>query len=385
MASHAAGSPAAGTSVDSPPSISADGRFVVFASLEGTLDPTVHGAYQSAYLYDRTSGTVQWVAPDVRGDIPHQRRWRDHRLPQRLPSGRRDRSRTTTSSTSAPGASGPSPSATPSRRPGETGASKGSPSSNFALSADGRYAAFASDGLDLVAGEIPPPPLIRQTLDVFLFDRVTGSTALVSHAGTSSLAATGQARGCCSAPTVRRVAFTSDSTLADGDFNERSDAYLFDLDASAPGGGLVTLPPCTLFDGAAQRSNVRKVLTVAGSCGVPSGASRVTVKVTARQGTAAGNLRLYPGNVTAPPSGTLRFVKTNPASATFDLPLATNGTGTRRPPLRARQRHGARDGRGGWLHPLGDPDASLEDPLATPSAALPLALRPRPGRARSRW
>jgi hypothetical protein len=34
------------------------------------------------------------------------------------------------------------------------------------------------------------------------------------------------------------------------------------------------------------------------------------------------------GDVTAPPSGTLRFVKTKPASATFDLPLATNGAGT---------------------------------------------------------
>jgi hypothetical protein len=88
------------------------------------------------------------------------------------------------------------------------------------------------------------------------------------------------------------------------------------------------VPPCTLFDGAAQRSNARKVLAVVGSCGVPAGASRVTVKVTAQQGTAAGNLRLYPGNVTAPPSGTLRFVKTKTASATFDLPLATNGTGT---------------------------------------------------------
>jgi Tol biopolymer transport system component len=320
LVSHQPSSPAAGSSADSPPSLSADGRFVAFCSSDSGLDPGEGGLDHSLYLYDRTLGTNQWIAygflPQVSADggtvafgsyyplVPGV----SSNTPQLYLWDRGTKAYTL---------------ATSSRRPGAVGSENGF--LEFALSSNGRYLAFSSLAHDLVAGEVPP--VLLGSTDVYLFDRVTGGTALVSRSKASALAATGASHLPLISADGHRVAFTSGSGLVDGDYNRQEDAYLFDLDASTPGGP-VAVPPCVLFDGAAQRSNVRKVLTVTGSCGVPSDAARVTVKVTAREGTAAGNLRLYPGDVTAPPSGTLRFVKTQPASATFDLPLASNGAGT---------------------------------------------------------
>jgi Tol biopolymer transport system component len=320
LVSHKPSSPTDGSSADTPPSLSADGRFVAFGSYDSGLDPGEGGLDHSLYLYDRTLGTNQWIAYGF--------------LPQASANGG------TVAFESdyplVPGASSNTPQlylwdrgtkaytlAIPSRNPGTAGNQSGF--FDLALSSNGRYLAFSSLAHDLVTGEIPP--VLRGGTDVYLFDRVTGGTALVSRSKASALAATGGSHLPLISADGHRVAFTSGSGLVDGDFNRQEDAYLFDLDASTPGGP-VTVPPCTLFDGAAQRSNVRKVLTVTGSCGVPAGASQVTVKVTAQQGTAAGNLRLYPGNVTAPPSGTLRFMKAKTASATFDNPLATDGAGT---------------------------------------------------------
>jgi Tol biopolymer transport system component len=323
LVSHGPEAATAGASVITPPSISADGRFVVFESRRGDLDPSTDGVYQSLYLYDRTLGTNRWLSLASGTPVLSA----DGRTVAFVASGE-----------TVPGSSEPqyylydlttgtSILASPSRLPGHLGSSGNRYFFTPALSAGGRYLAFSSEARDLIPGQIEGP--LRFNQDLFLFDRVSGNTALISRSPTSALTATGSAWGPLMSADGRRVAFTSDVSLAAGDLNQRSDAYLFDLEASTPGGP-VTLPPCTLFDGPAQRSNVRKVLAVTGtgSCGVPSGASRVTVKVTALQGTAVGNLRLYPGNVTAPPAGTLRFVKTKTASATFDLPLATNGAGT---------------------------------------------------------
>ena len=87
------------------------------------------------------------------------------------------------------------------------------------------------------------------------------------------------------------------------------------------------MPPCALFTGA-LRSNARKVLKVAGSCGVPPGAKRVIVKLTVSQATGQGNVQLYPGNVRTPAAGILRFQRGQTSTSSFDLPLSTNGTGT---------------------------------------------------------
>ncbi|HEX6899447.1 MAG TPA: hypothetical protein VF789_07035 [Thermoanaerobaculia bacterium] len=58
------------------------------------------------------------------------------------------------------------------------------------ISADGRFIAFFSQASDLVPGQIDSPTSpILVGLDVFLYDRVTGQTTLVSHAAGSLLTA----------------------------------------------------------------------------------------------------------------------------------------------------------------------------------------------------
>jgi hypothetical protein len=90
--------------------------------------------------------------------------------------------------------------------------------------------------------------------------------------------------------------------------------------------------PCTLLDTrrAADRpvlrSNVQRSVTVHGACGVPATAKRVVVKVTTLASSGKGNLRFYPGAVTATPSGILRFEKGATRIETFTLPVGTSGS-----------------------------------------------------------
>ncbi|MGZ4676525.1 MAG: S8 family serine peptidase [Acidimicrobiia bacterium] len=63
------------------------------------------------------------------------------------------------------------------------GAQANGPSSHPSLSADGRYVAFQSDATNLVAGDT------NETTDVFLRDRVAGTTTLVSAAAATPAAA----------------------------------------------------------------------------------------------------------------------------------------------------------------------------------------------------
>src|SRR6185369_6499482 len=53
------------------------------------------------------------------------------------------------------------------------------------ISADGRYVAFSSAAGNLVSHQTDPGPGQGYGFDVFLYDRSTGATVLVSHAGTS--------------------------------------------------------------------------------------------------------------------------------------------------------------------------------------------------------
>ena len=56
-----------------------------------------------------------------------------------------------------------------------------------AASADGRYVAFMSHGLNLVDGQVDE----AEAADIFLRDRATGQTTLVSHAAGAPLTAAG--------------------------------------------------------------------------------------------------------------------------------------------------------------------------------------------------
>jgi len=127
-------------------------------------------------------------------------------------------------------------------------------SSTPALSDDGRYVAYTSNAVDLIAGGID-----GAIDDVYLYDRTTGANVLVSHAHGSAVTS---ADGDSIAPRIsadgRYVAYMSlASNLVAGvsDSGGRYDVFLFDRDAgtsvlvshaagaaTTPGGGISQLP-----------------------------------------------------------------------------------------------------------------------------------------------
>ena len=103
-------------------------------------------------------------------------------------------------------------------------------SSEVSLSADGRYVAFSCNADDLVAGQDDP----NFETDIFLYDRVGGTTVLVSRkAGTAATAADWFSFGPVVSGDGRWVAFTSYATnlVAGGIDNGQSDVFLFDRDS----------------------------------------------------------------------------------------------------------------------------------------------------------
>ena len=93
------------------------------------------------------------------------------------------------------------------------------------VSADGRYVAFSSASSDLVAGDT------NDTVDVFLFDRTTGTVTLVSRApdGTSGNRSSGTFGGLAVSADGRYVVFgSSASDLVAGDTDGDGDVFLFD-------------------------------------------------------------------------------------------------------------------------------------------------------------
>ncbi|HEY3570305.1 MAG TPA: hypothetical protein VGP73_20410, partial [Thermoanaerobaculia bacterium] len=330
LVSHAAGSATTPNGAITDPVLSADGRYLLFETAAHGLDPAgTAGSFDWVfYLYDTTFKTYQQIGTDSghaqRVSLSADGRFAAFLSDQSLIPGifggntvqayLYDRvAKTLTLAT---------------HRNQDGSASSGYADAP-ALSADGRYLAFLSDGGgDLVAGLLPGPGSESGDPALYLYDRTTNKTRLVSRWQGSAVTASGGGAPLISA-NGQRIAFDSVDALVYGDFNRRTDAYLFTLDTGTSSGP-VTVPPCILFDtrrpadGPALRSNVARVLKATGVCGVPATAKRVTVKVTAFQGTGKGNVRLYPGDLSAPSSGILRFGRGQTVTATFDSPVAPN-------------------------------------------------------------
>lgn len=168
--------------------VSADGRFVSFASAAGNLVLNDTNGAEDIFLRDRTSGTT---------------------------------TRVSVSSGGAQSADGYAE---------ENG-----------ISGNGRYVVFAANGSDLVAGDT------NGAQDIFVRDTQTGTTTRVSLG-----AGAAQANGDSSAPSIsndgRYVAFRSDATnLVAGDTNGEGDVFVRDRTAGtttrvsvANGGGQAT-------------------------------------------------------------------------------------------------------------------------------------------------
>lgn len=327
-------------SVTSVPVISADGRFVVFASqatnhVTGQVD--TNGA-EDVFQYDRETGTIALV------------------------------SRARTSPTTA-----------------SNGRSLLGPASR-----DGRFLLVGSSGTDLIPGQQDTP----DTYDLFLFDRLAGTMSLVSHrAGT--LLAPGN-RGIATigiSGDGSRVGFTSLSTdLIDGldDQNDTTDLFLYDRSSgslelvtripTSPGttangrtnppvlsddGRIVffasyasdlvaddynlnqdvfafvpedldfyTVEPCRLFDsrrpedGPAPSSGFATVVEINGACGIPATARALAVNLTVVQPGTAGYLTVYPGDGLPPLASNVNFSAGQTRTNNAVVRLAPSGNGT---------------------------------------------------------
>lgn len=160
--------------VRSDPQISADGRYIAYVSAATNVVPNDTNGAADVFLYDRQAATVTLVSVNRDG----------------------------------------------------TGAGNGA-SDSPTLSADGRFVAyrsFATDIADVDGNEHP---------DIFLFDRLTGSSALVSHDRSGSGAA-GNNRS--STPVISAngnvIAFRSlASDLFTGDFNDTQDVFIHAVSA----------------------------------------------------------------------------------------------------------------------------------------------------------
>ena len=179
LVSRRAGSGEGGDGASLSPSLSADGRVLVFTSKATDLIPGLTLAHpgENVYAWDRTTGALSLVSRSA---------------------------------------------ASPTRSGNNT-------SYGPVVSADGRFVAYLSGASDLVAGE---NDLNGAGQDLFLFDRLTGATTLVSHAGGTALATP---NGSSHSPTLsadgRYVAFGSHGTnLVSGvaDDNGRPDVFLYD-------------------------------------------------------------------------------------------------------------------------------------------------------------
>ncbi|HEY2295858.1 MAG TPA: hypothetical protein VGM86_34585 [Thermoanaerobaculia bacterium] len=313
LLSHPRSDPSTVSSLYSAPAMSADGRYIALATAATDLDPAVNGLGPGVYLYDRAAGSYTRAGSfsQFSGVGPEVALSGDGRFLAFVGNdGLSLYDRVTKAVAVAV----------------HTSVDRGS----LSLNADGRYTVFSTDNsTSLIPGLIRLPGWNGS--DVYLFDRVTGTLTLVDQWQGSAVTAGGWAESPHLSADGQRVVFTSQVDLVAGDYNRQLDAYLFSLSGgSTGGGGPVTVPPCILFDtrrpadGPALRSNVARVVKATGVCGVPSTAKRVTIKMTAFQGTGKGNVRLFPGDLAQPAIGILRFSRGQRVTATFDAPVAPN-------------------------------------------------------------
>ena len=339
LVSHAAGSPTAATgqTYAATAALSADGRFLAFQSDAANLVPGQVDAAGSTdvFLYDRVAGTTVLMSHAASSPVTAGSRPAPSTVPESAismtPDGRfvvydSPASNLVAGVTDTNGGSDvflydrlTGTNALVSHAAGAPLKAGNGPSATPGLSADGSRIAFLSAATDLVPGTVP-----ARSRNLYVQDRTTGARTFIARAAPQSEPLPPFSFVPRLSIDGRRIAFLSDAPLVAGDYNGTSDVYLWTQDA-------VTVPACTLLDTRrradrpALSSNVQRTVTVRGACGVPATAKQVLVKVTVFNPSGKGNLRFYPGAVADPPSGILRFDRGATRTASFTLPLSSNG------------------------------------------------------------
>ncbi|MEP7008859.1 MAG: hypothetical protein ABJC13_00900 [Acidobacteriota bacterium] len=274
-----------------------------------------------------------------------------------------------------------------SRKAGTPATTGNAPCDEARPSGDGRYVAYSCRATDLVTGQSDGNGIS----DLFLFDRLTGTSTLISHAvGNPLLAFSIDA---ASPPSISRdgrfFAYASGAALAAGS-PARTNVFLFDRlhatnalvsrpfagptpgpsgasanpQISADGSVVVfastssdlvaddrnrasdvfaaknanlgqyfTVTPCRLYDSRSDgagplASGVPRIRAAHGLCGVPTTATAIAANVTVTAPTSLGFLTLYPGDLPAPGVATLNFSAGQTRTNNALVQLATDGSGS---------------------------------------------------------
>jgi hypothetical protein len=231
------GAQVGGTFINLSPSISADGRFVAFSTDANNLVAGDTNDLTDMFVHDRQTGTTECVTDCTipRGEVCGAQ------VPSVSGDGRYVAFDSGCSQLVAGDTNGTQDVFVRDRQTGliervsvATGGVQAMGSSMLpSISADGRYVVFESDAPDLVPGDT------NDTWDVFVHDRVTGTTDRVSVAsgGEEGDGRSGGAifRSVALSGDGRSVAFPSDSTnLVAGDTNATGDVFVRGIDATDP-------------------------------------------------------------------------------------------------------------------------------------------------------
>ncbi len=211
--------------------ISADGRYVAFVSAASNLVADDNNGHADVFVYDRQTGATELASVDSAGNPANG----DSDNPRTSANGRYVAFVSSADNLVAADANGHSDVFVHDRQTGATqlvspGAAHNQANGESdapAISADGRYVAFVSTADNLVAADA------NGHSDVFVHDRQTGATQLVSP-GTAHNGANGESRAPAISADGRYVAFVSTAdNLVAADTNGRADVFVYDRQTGA--------------------------------------------------------------------------------------------------------------------------------------------------------